>query len=48
MKTVLNCKDEIFLDSGFGFMIDVSLDSNDGVFRRYRRENEPEVRIIIV
>ncbi len=35
MKAVLNYKDEKFLVSDFEIIIDVSLDSNNGVFRRY-------------
>jgi hypothetical protein len=41
MNAVLNYKDEKLSDYGFGFTIDVSLDSNCGVFRRYHVENNP-------
>jgi hypothetical protein len=36
MNAVLNDKDEKFSDSDFEITIDVSLDSNNGVFRRYQ------------
>jgi hypothetical protein len=32
---------EILSDSGFGITVDVSLDSNCGLFRRYHVENKP-------
>jgi hypothetical protein len=41
MNAVLNYKDEKFLDCDFGSTIDVSLDSNNGVFRRYHVGNAP-------
>lgn len=41
MNAILNYKDEKFYDYGFGFTIDVSLDSNCGVFRRYHVGNNP-------
>jgi hypothetical protein len=41
MNAVLNYKDEKLSDYGFGFTIDVSLDSNCGVFRRYHVGNNP-------
>ncbi len=41
MNAVLNYKEEKLVDPGFGFTIDVSLDSNYGVFRRYHVGNNP-------
>ena len=45
MNSVLNYKGETFLDSDFEITIDVSLDSNNGVFRRYHVGNNPVMRI---
>jgi hypothetical protein len=36
MNAVLNYKDEKISESDFEITIDVSLDSNNGVFRRYQ------------
>lgn len=41
MSSILEYKDEKISDHGFGFMIDVSLDSNCGVFRRYHFNTNP-------
>ena len=41
MNAVLNYKDEKFFNSDFEITIDVSLDSNNGVFRRYLVGNNP-------
>jgi hypothetical protein len=44
MNAVLNYKDKNFLVSDFEITIDVSLDSNCGVFRRYHVGNNPIIR----
>jgi hypothetical protein len=41
MNAVLEYKDEFFLNSDFEITIDVSRDSNNGVFRRYHVDNNP-------
>lgn len=41
MNAVLNCRDENLLNFDFEITIDVSFDSNKGVFRRYHVGNKP-------
>jgi hypothetical protein len=41
MNAVLEYKDNKFADSSFGITMDVSLDSDKGVFRRYHVGNAP-------
>jgi hypothetical protein len=47
MNAVLNYKDEIISESDFEITIDVSFDSNNGVFRRYQDCNNPSKLFVV-